>query len=139
MKARVRVFSNADFEDFPALYKNASLFVYPSICEGFGIPVLEALNTSVPVVTTKGTVMEEAGEDAVSYFEPSNIDDLMIKMEELLLDKDKRESLVQKGLIQALKFRKEITLKQMVQVYTALSIALLASVLAIRLGATLYQ
>ena len=70
LKARVRVLSNADFEDFPSLYKNATLFVYPSICEGFGIPILEALNTGVPVITTQGTVMEEAGEEAVSYFEP---------------------------------------------------------------------
>lgn len=120
LKARVKVLDQADFEDFPALYAHAKLFVYPSICEGFGIPILEAMNTGVPTITTKDTVMEEVGEDAVLYFEGQNVLDLKNKMTELLTDTEKREQLVGKGYQQVLKFRKEITLTKMVALYQAL-------------------
>lgn len=120
LQKRIIILDNADFEDFPAIYKNAQLFVYPSICEGFGIPILEAMNTGVATVTTKDTVMEEVGEEAVVYFEGNNVQDLRDKITELLLDESKRKELIKKGHQQALKFRKEITLAQLAKLYQEL-------------------
>ena len=64
--------------------------------------------------------MEEVGEDAVLYFEGQNVSDLKNKMADLLINKHRRDELVQKGYKQVLKFRKEITLKQMVELYQKL-------------------
>ena len=107
LKKRVLVLDNANFKDFPAIYRGAKVFVYPSTLEGFGIPVIEALNSDVPVITTAKTVMEEACGDAGLLFESLNSTDLKEKIEELLHNKELRNSLIKKGQKQVLRFRKE--------------------------------
>lgn len=57
--SRVRMLHSVPFSDLPALYQMASVFVYPSFYEGFGIPILEALNSRVPVITTRGGVFRK--------------------------------------------------------------------------------
>ncbi len=54
-------------EDLPALYANAVMFVFPSAYEGFGMPVLEAMHSSTPVITCDDTSIGEVGGDAVVY------------------------------------------------------------------------
>ncbi len=63
-------------EDLPALYQGASVFVYPSLYEGFGLPVLEAMAAGVPVVTSKGTAMEEFAGRAVVLVDPYSTDEI---------------------------------------------------------------
>lgn len=65
----------ADIE-LPALYGGASLFVYPSFYEGFGIPPLEALNCGTPVVTSRGTAMEEVLGESAQYFDPYSVQEI---------------------------------------------------------------
>ncbi len=98
-------------EDLPALYCGAKCLVYPSLYEGFGIPVLEALACGCPVVTSKtGSLLEVAG-DAAFYVNPESVEDIVEKLE--VVD----QSLVKKGLVQAKKFSWEKTAKETLRVY----------------------
>lgn len=84
-------------EDLPALYSGASVFVYPSFYEGFGIPVLEAMNRNIPVVVSRNSSLEEVGGDAVQYCHPDNIPDIAGAMKNILLNKQYRKELIRRG------------------------------------------
>ena len=62
-----------DEKELAKLTASAYALVYPSFFEGFGVPVLEGMNCNVPVLTSKGTSMEEIGGDAALYFDPNDI------------------------------------------------------------------
>jgi len=81
---RVKLMHNVAFRDFPAIYAAASAFVYPSVFEGFGIPVLEALAVGIPVATSNISSMPEVGGSAALYFDPYNVEDIADKINILL-------------------------------------------------------
>jgi glycosyltransferase involved in cell wall biosynthesis len=81
---RVKLMHNIPFRDFPALYAAASVFVYPSVFEGFGIPVLEALTVGTPVATSNISSLPEVGGDAALYFDPYCVEDMANKINVLL-------------------------------------------------------
>jgi glycosyltransferase involved in cell wall biosynthesis len=120
LNSKVRVLENVSFEDFPHIYNKAMLFAYPSVCEGFGIPIVEAMNTGVPVLTTSRTVMEEVGGDAVAYYEKYSQESLASTLQNLVNDKAYRNELVVKGKERAKLFRKEINLPMLVDLYKKL-------------------
>src|SRR3989338_2027149 len=84
-------------DELPYLMNAASVFVFPSLYEGFGLPVLEAFACGTPVVASKGTSLEEVGGDAAVYVEPENVEDIANGIERLLSDKSLREEKIQKG------------------------------------------
>ncbi len=79
--------------DLPALYKNALYFVYPSLYEGFGLPVLEALALHTPVITSDVSALPEVAGDAALYVDPLRIESIASGMEELLANTTLRETL----------------------------------------------
>ncbi len=110
----------ADFSDFPAIYQMATLFVYPSVFEGFGIPILEALNSGTPVITTKGGVFPEVGRDAALYVEYGNTEEMANAINQLINDENLRQGLAKKGKQQALKFREAEIATNLMNVYKKL-------------------
>jgi glycosyltransferase involved in cell wall biosynthesis len=70
-------------EDLPSLYTEAELFIYPSLYEGFGLPILEAMQCGTPVLTCNNTSLPEVGGDAVEYISGKNILQTVQKMVEL--------------------------------------------------------
>lgn len=78
-------------------YKNAFCLVLPSFYEGFGIPVLEAMNFDCPVVASFSSSLPEIGEDASLYFDPKNPDDLLEKLNSLKENQELRKELITKG------------------------------------------
>lgn len=86
------------------LYRSASLFVFPSLYEGFGLPPLEAMKRGVPVVSSNATCLPEILGDAALYFNPFDIDDIAEKIKKVLADKNLREQLIQKGFAQVKKY-----------------------------------
>ncbi|MFH1129674.1 MAG: glycosyltransferase family 1 protein [Patescibacteria group bacterium] len=86
------------------LYKNASLFVFPSLYEGFGLPPLEAMKRGVPVVASNLTCVPEILGDAVLYFNPLNVDDIAEKIKTALINREIREELIKKGFEQIKKY-----------------------------------
>jgi glycosyltransferase involved in cell wall biosynthesis len=69
----IHIINGVPFADLPALYQNATLTVYPSIFEGFGIPIVEALHSGIPVIAATGSCLEEAGGNGAIYVNPYDV------------------------------------------------------------------
>jgi glycosyltransferase involved in cell wall biosynthesis len=103
--------------DLPALYQKAMLFIYPSQFEGFGLPILEALTSGTPVITSKGSCFSEAGGKHTLYVDPSNIDELSDAIDRVLSDSSLRNKMIEKGLKYAGKFNQEAMAHSIMKVY----------------------
>lgn len=79
------------------LMASAYAFVYPSLFEGFGVPVMEAMKCRVPVLTSKNSSMEEITEGAALYFDPQNVAEMAEKLMRIYKDEDGRKELIEKG------------------------------------------
>jgi glycosyltransferase involved in cell wall biosynthesis len=99
-------------EDLPTLYANAACFVLPSLYEGFGLPVLEAMRYGCPTIISKVSSLPEVGGEAALYIDPNDAWDLKEKIERLLTDEKLREYLIKKGKEQVKKFSWEKTTKE---------------------------
>ena len=98
-------------------YQNAELFVFPSLYEGFGIPVLEAMASGCPIILTKhGSFPEIAGEAGI-YFDSNSEDDLKDKIQLLLDNKELRQEFIKKGLEQVKKYNWKDAAEQCLRVY----------------------
>ncbi len=104
-------------EDLPALYSAADLFVFPSLYEGFGLPVLEAMACGVPVVCSNTSSLPEVAGDAALLADPTDIRALAAAMERALTDEALRASLRARGLERARQFTWEEAAKRTVEVY----------------------
>lgn len=91
-------------EELPGLYAHAFCFVMPSLYEGFGIPVLEAMSYGCPVISSHASALPEIGTDACLYFDPKNEDDLYRKLVELKEHAPLRNDLIEKGKERARQF-----------------------------------
>lgn len=94
---RLRILDYVPWDDLPALYRNAEIFVQPSKFEGFGMPVLEAMACGTPVIAARGSSLDEIGGDATVRFDSDNETDLSVAISTLLDDPEAGSSLVQKG------------------------------------------
>jgi glycosyltransferase involved in cell wall biosynthesis len=90
--------------DLPMLYQSATTFVYPSVFEGFGIPLLEALVSNIPVISSKGSCFEESGGKFSKYIDPKNAGELGAAILQVLNDADLRQFMKREGLKHAAKF-----------------------------------
>lgn len=101
-----------DDEDLCYFYNAATLFIYPSLYEGFGLPVLEALKCGVPTIISSSSSLPEIGGDAVLYFDPYNEQELTNQIEKLLSSPSLQQELKEKGLIRAKLFSFKKTAQQ---------------------------
>lgn len=116
VEKNVKFLSEVGNADLPDLYKNAEIFVLPSLYEGFGLPVLEAMNYGTAVITSNISSLPEAGGDGALYIDPKNTKDIAEKMKKLLTDDKLRRELIEKGYRQIKKFSWEKTAKQALRV-----------------------
>ena len=117
----VKILNEVPFKDLPALYQGASLFVYPSFFEGFGIPIVEALHSGIPVVAATGSCLEEAGGAGALYANPTDVNDLADKMITVLANKDLQKTLVEAGQKHIKKFSAERIAREVNDVYQKLT------------------
>ena len=73
LESRVKILHNVPNEDLPAIYQMAEACVYPSRYEGFGVPVIEAIQSGLPVVACTGSCLEEAGGNGTIYVDPDDV------------------------------------------------------------------
>ncbi|MBS1773382.1 MAG: glycosyltransferase family 4 protein [Bacteroidetes bacterium] len=103
--------------DFPAIYQSALAMIYPSIFEGFGIPVLEALWSKIPVITSNLSCMPETGGDAAYYINPLSTDEMASALGKVATDEILRKQMITKGIVHAHHFNPANLAKKMMQVY----------------------
>ena len=101
----------------PNVYKKASLFVFPSMYEGFGLPILEAMSCNVPVISSDAASLKEVGGVAVEYFPPLDYKQLSIKIVKVLQNLTLQKDLISKGKQQIEKFSWQIAIKKHIAIF----------------------
>jgi glycosyltransferase involved in cell wall biosynthesis len=101
---KVKFLEGVSDEELGIFYKHAICFVLPSLYEGFGLPVLEAMKHGCPVITSNVSSLPEAGGDAALYVDPEDVGDIAEKIKKLVTNKQLREELIAKGKKQVTKF-----------------------------------
>jgi glycosyltransferase involved in cell wall biosynthesis len=114
---RVRLIDDADNDVLPALYSAAELFVYPSLYEGFGLPVVEAMACGTPVVTSTTSSLPEVAGDAALLADPRDADALAAAIERALGDPDLRAALAARGRTRARHFSWQRCARETLAVY----------------------
>jgi len=108
-------------QDKPYLISGAKIFIYLSLYEGFGIPVLEAMACGIPTITSNISSLPEVAGDAALLVNPLSVDEIYHGIKRLLSDKELYAELKQKSIKQANKFSWENTAKKTIEVYNSLS------------------
>ena len=98
-------------------YKNSLIYVFPSVDEGFGIPLIEALKLKVPVICSDIPIFREIADDSVLYFEKQNEFNLFERMKELIQNKELSSKLVLKGFKRAKKYNRFNFIKDIEKIY----------------------
>jgi glycosyltransferase involved in cell wall biosynthesis len=101
---RVRFLGWVDDRDLDGLYRAATCVILPSLAEGFGLPVLEAMVRGTPVACSQASSLPEVGGDAVLYFDPHDVGTIAEALEQLLTDEPLRARLREAGLARAARF-----------------------------------
>jgi len=104
LESNVKFCGYVSDEEKQALYKNALAFVFPSLAEGFGLPVLDAMQSGVPVLTSNGTSLVEVAGDAALQANPYSVEEISAGLKKIAEDKNLRLEMTKQGKAQAQKF-----------------------------------
>ena len=121
------------------LYAKALIFVFPSLYEGFGIPILEAFASGCPAILSNSSCFPEIAEDAAVYFDPYSVEDMRQIIEKALLDSSLQSSLIKKGYERIKYFSWEKTAKQTYELYCKALSSSTSSINKIPLVLTVYD
>ena len=103
--------------NLPFLYANVAALIYPSFYEGFGLPIIEAMSFSCPVISSSGGSLKEVGGDGIEYFNPSDIEDICFKLEKILSSSEILNNQIKYGIERSQKFSWEKCAKETINVY----------------------
>ncbi len=105
--------------DLPILYSAATVAVMPSVYEGFGLPVLEAMACGTPMVSSVSSSLPELGGEAVRYFDPYEVEEMASAIRAVWTDGEQRVEMREKGLVQAAKFSWARAAEETLAIYSA--------------------
>ncbi|MBI4441991.1 MAG: glycosyltransferase [Acidobacteria bacterium] len=117
MQNDVRFLGFVPVETLRICYREAEVFVFPSLHEGFGLPPLEAMAQGTPVVTSNVSSLPEVVGDAAVFVHPENVFDIARGVERVLLDEETRRQLRQRGQQQLARFSWERSIRQVLEIY----------------------
>lgn len=109
-------------QDLFALLQSAQALVFPSLYEGFGLPVLEGFASGIPVITSNTTSLPEVAGDAAVMVNPESVDEISQAMQQMVEQPEMRSTLISKGLIQAEKFTWQQTAQRTLEVYRSMGV-----------------
>ncbi len=118
LKERVILLHDVPFADLPAVYQLGKLFVYPSLYEGFGIPLIEAIHCGLPVIGATGSCLEEAGGPDSVYVNPFDEKELASAFDRILSDNELQSKMIAAGKEYVKRFDEKIQATQIKQLYT---------------------
>ena len=117
LQDRIFMLENITAEELPVLYEQAELFIYPSLFEGFGIPIAEAIASGTPVITSKGSCFSEVGGPSSIYVNPLDSEEMAVEMDRVLSNKNLSQKMSEEGKKHARRFHWEKTSYDMMNAY----------------------
>lgn len=114
------IFIDADEEMMKCLYKDALVFVFPSLHEGFGMPILEAWSCHCPVILSQASCFPEIGKEAALYFEPENSDELTQRLLSIIDDEVLRNKLISLGNSEVRNYSWQRCAQEHIDIYSSL-------------------
>lgn len=114
---KVKLLGHVAGEALPAIYQGASLFVYPTLYEGFGLPVIEAMASGTPVITSNTSALKEVAEGHAHLVNPLDVGDMADAIAQCMADPDHRESLAKLGRRRAEDFQWRRTAERTLEIY----------------------
>ena len=114
---RVRMLHNVPNADLPAIYQMAEVAVYPSRYEGFGIPVIEAIQSGLPVVAGSGSCLEEAGGPDTLYVSPDDVEGMAAAITQVLKGAEGREQRIERAQEYIHRFEGNDVASQVLNIY----------------------
>tara|TARA_B100000900_G_scaffold416182_1_gene449787 strand:+ start:1421 stop:2536 length:1116 start_codon:yes stop_codon:yes gene_type:complete len=120
LSKKVKILTDLNLHEISCIYQNANIMIYPSIFEGFGIPILEALNSKIPVITSRGGCFLEAGGENSLYVDPMSSDEISNSIIKIDNDSKLRNKMIQLGFEHAQKFDDKIIAQNLIKAYQSL-------------------
>ena len=120
LQSKVKILQGFTMDELATIYSMATIFVYPSVYEGFGIPIIEALYSGTPVITNKFGVFPEAGGPSSCYIDPEDVEELSTAISSILSDEQKRQEMKETGLAYVQRFNDEALAKQWIELYASI-------------------
>ncbi len=120
LENRVHLINNVSHEDLPAIIQSCAVFVYPSLYEGFGIPIIEALYSKVPVIGATESCLEEAGGPDSIYVDPKDEKQLAKEICRVLDDENLRNKMIEKGYEYVQRFSDKACTDRLMEVYKSI-------------------
>ncbi len=117
---RVHLLHGLPFKHLPGIYRGAELFAYPSRYEGFGIPILEAIRSSVPVIAATGSCLEEAGGPDSLYTDPDDAEMMATMIQRICNDRSLRKQMIERSLKYAERFQPAAIAQDLFEAYSSI-------------------
>jgi glycosyltransferase involved in cell wall biosynthesis len=119
LESRVHILDHVDNASLPAIYQQADLFVFPSLFEGWGVPIVEALFSEVPVITSQGSCFSESGGPHSLYIDPHDKNELAQKIVEVLNSSDLCSKMIREGRAYAEQFHWKNTSNDLMNLFVS--------------------
>lgn len=116
---RLRLLGHVRQDDLATLYRGASLFVYPTLYEGFGLPVIEAMASGVPVITSNTSSLKEIAEGYAHVVDPLDIEAIAAAIHQCMTDEEHRLHVARQGLKRSQEFSWDLTARRTLEVYAS--------------------
>jgi glycosyltransferase involved in cell wall biosynthesis len=120
MENQVMFLTSLSDQELAVVYQMSELFLFPSLFEGWGAPIIEAITSGVPVITSTGSCFHETAGDAAIYVHPDNVEEMESSIQKVLGDSSVRKEMIERGMRYVRQFTEESVANKLMKVYKSL-------------------